>query len=102
MLGATLLEVLNERRATIYLHCGILVVKPRDLLSLPRTYDLTYANPLGAIPAANAFPDVTFVIPHFGAGFFREALIAGAQCPNVYVDTSSSNSWIKPSRRRRL
>ncbi len=27
--------------------------------------------------------------------FFREALIAGAQCPNVYVDTSSSNSWIK-------
>ncbi len=90
-----LLEVLNQHGATIYVHCGILVVKLRDLLGLPRTYDLTYANPLGAIPAANAFPDVKFVIPHFGAGFFREALIAGAQCPNVYVDTSSSNSWIK-------
>jgi uncharacterized protein len=34
------------------------------------------------------------VIPHFGAGFFRETLMAGAQCSNVYVDTSSSNSWI--------
>lgn len=88
-----LLEVLNEHKATIYVHCGLLVVKLRDLLGLPRPQDLTYANPLSLVPAANAFPDVNFVIPHFGAGFFREALFAGSQCSNVYVDTSSSNSW---------
>ena len=35
------------------------------------------------------------IIPHFGAGFFREALMAADQCSNIYVDTSSSNSWIK-------
>ena len=45
------------------------------------------------IPTADAHPKVRFVIPHFGAGFFRETLIAGAQCSNIYVDTSSSNSW---------
>jgi len=45
------------------------------------------------VPAANRFPHARFVIPHFGAGFFRETLMAGAQCPNVYVDSSSSNSW---------
>lgn len=89
------LEVLAEHRAVCYVHCGLLVVKLRDLLGLPRRYDLTYANPLGVIPAASAFPDVHFVIPHFGAGFFREALLAGAQCPNVHVDTSSTNSWIR-------
>ena len=89
------LEVLAEQRALLYVHCGMLAVKLRDLLGLPRPYDLSFANPLGIIPAANAFPDLKFVIPHFGAGFFREALMAGAQCANVYVDTSSTNSWMR-------
>ena len=66
----------------------------RDLLGLPRATDLNYANPLGLIPAANAHPRTTFVVPHFGAGFLRETLMAGSQCANVVVDTSSSNSWI--------
>jgi predicted TIM-barrel fold metal-dependent hydrolase len=35
------------------------------------------------------------VIPHFGAGFFREALMVADLCPNVYLDTSSSNSWMR-------
>jgi len=90
---APVLEVLNAARAICYVHCGLLVVRLRDLLGLPRPQDLAYANPLGIVPAANRFGDVRFVIPHFGAGFFREALMAGAQCPNVLVDTSSSNSW---------
>jgi hypothetical protein len=88
-----LLEALSEHEAILFVHCGLLVVKLRDLLGLPRPQDLAYANPLAVIPAANAFPRVRFVIPHFGAGFFREALMAGAQCANVFVDTSSSNSW---------
>src|SRR4029079_1104996 len=36
-----------------------------------------------------------FVIPHFGAGLFREALMAADFCPNVHLDTSSSNGWIR-------
>jgi hypothetical protein len=35
------------------------------------------------------------IIPHFGAGFFREALMAADQCANVHLDTSSSNAWMK-------
>jgi predicted TIM-barrel fold metal-dependent hydrolase len=45
------------------------------------------------VRAANAHPRAHFVIPHFGAGFFRETLMAGASAPNIHVDTSSSNSW---------
>ena len=36
-------------------------------------------------------------MPHFGAGFFREVLMVADACPNVYVDTSSSNAWMKYS-----
>lgn len=91
--AAPLLDVLDELRGIVYVHCGLLVVKLRDLLELPRTQDVRFADPLNVIPAANAHNHASFVIPHFGAGLFRETLIAGAQCPNVFVDTSSSNSW---------
>lgn len=89
------LAALAAHRGVCYVHCGLLVVKLRDLLGLPRPYDLSFANPLDVVPAANAFPEVTFVVPHFGAGFFRETLMAGAQCENVVVDTSSTNSWTR-------
>lgn len=87
-------DLARAHSAPLVVHCGILQVKLRDLVGLPRPYDLSFANPLSVVPAANRFPDVSFVIPHFGGGFFREALIAGAQSPNVLVDTSSSNSWM--------
>lgn len=89
-----LFEVLERRRAIAFVHCGLLVVKLRDLLGFPRTQDLRRADPLALVPVANAHPNVRFVIPHFGAGFLRETLMAGAQCPNVHVDTSSSHSWM--------
>ncbi len=40
-------------------------------------------------------PHLPFIIPHFGAGMFREALMAADTCPNIHLDTSSSNSWIR-------
>lgn len=91
--AAALLRVLDEHEAILYAHCGLLVVKVRDLLGLPRVADPAFANPLALVAAANAHRRVRFVIPHFGAGFLRETLIAGAQCDNVHVDTSSSNAW---------
>lgn len=91
----SLLAVLHERRALCYVHCGLFVVPLRDKLGLPRTQDLAYANPLGVIPAANRFPGVRWVIPHLGAGFLRETLLAAAQCESIFTDTSSSHSWMR-------
>lgn len=91
--AAEVFSVLARYRATAIVHCGMLQVRLRDLFGLPRGYDLKLADPLALIPVADAHPDATFVIPHFGAGLFRETLIAGTQCANVLVDTSSSNSW---------
>jgi len=92
--AASLFDVLDRYAAPVFVHCGILIVKMRDLLGLPRPYDLSYANPLGLVPVANRCRRIPFILPHFGAGFFRETLMAGMQCENIHVDTSSSNSWM--------
>ncbi len=94
------LDVLGQARAIAVVHCGLLRIALRDRFRLPRAYDLALANPLALVPVADRHADVRFVVPHFGAGFLREVLIAGAQCENVYVDTSSSNSWVdtQPTR----
>lgn len=57
--------------------------------------DLRYGNPIDLHPVARDFPDVPFILAHFGCGFLREALFLSYQCQNIYVDTSSSNRWIE-------
>jgi predicted TIM-barrel fold metal-dependent hydrolase len=76
-------------------HCGVLSVGIRKKLGLPNNFDVRLGDPLAIVPLALRFPDLSIIIPHFGAGFFREALIAADLCSNIYLDTSSSNNWIK-------
>ena len=79
----------------VFVHCGVLSVGVRRKLGLPSRFDLSLGDPLGVSRLALAFPDTPFIIPHFGAGLFREALMAADTCPNLYLDTSSSNSWTR-------
>ena len=57
--------------------------------------DLRLGDPLAVAAMAVHYPDVPVIIPHFGAGFFREALMAATAAPNILLDTSSTNGWIK-------
>jgi uncharacterized protein len=79
----------------LFVHCGVLSVGVRAKLGLPSRFDMRLGSPLEVSKLALAFPEVPFIIPHFGAGLLREALMAADTCRNVYLDTSSSNSWIK-------
>ena len=79
----------------VFVHCGVLSVGVRRKLGLPSRFDLRLGDPLGVARVALAYPDLPFIIPHFGAGLFREALMAVDTAPNIYLDTSSSNSWLK-------
>src|ERR1700691_544154 len=79
----------------VFVHCGVLTVGVRRKLGLPSLFDMRYSNPIDLHAIAMEFPGLNFVIPHFGAGYFREALMLCDLCPNVYLDTSSSNSWIR-------
>jgi len=56
-------------------------------------YDLAFASPLPLSAPVKEFPEVTFVIAHFGAGFLRETLFLAYHTENVCVDTSGTNNW---------
>jgi uncharacterized protein len=52
-------------------------------------------DPLRLHDVAKAFPDVPFIVPHFGCGWPRELLQLMWACRNVHVDTSGNNEWIR-------
>jgi predicted TIM-barrel fold metal-dependent hydrolase len=80
--------------SVVFVHCGKLSVGVRAKLGLASRFDLRRGQPLDLLPLAQAFPDVPFLVPHFGAGLLRETLLLADACPNVYLDTSSSNRWM--------
>jgi predicted TIM-barrel fold metal-dependent hydrolase len=80
---------------TVFVHCGVLSIGVRQKLRLPSRFDLRLGDPLAVAAVAVRFPAVPVVIPHFGAGLFREALLAAQAAPNVCLDTSSSNRWTR-------
>lgn len=84
----------GHRGAVVYVHCGMLSVGFRQKLGLPCPFDMRYSNPIDMHDTVLEFPTLPFVIPHFGAGYFREALMLAELCPNVYLETSSSNRWL--------
>ena len=91
-----LIEIAASRHGVaVFVHCGVLSVGVRAKLGLPSRFDLRLGNPLDVLKPALAFPAVPFIIPHFGAGLLREALMAAESAGNIHLDTSSSNGWIR-------
>ncbi len=78
-------DVCEAKGIPVIIHFGI---------SINATHDLRYGNPLDLSGPALRHPSVNWIIPHFGAGFFRETLMVAVQHQNVYIDTSSSNNWV--------
>ena len=79
-------EAALKHRFPVFLHFGI---------TIGGQADLRHGNPLDIQVPSRDFPDLNFVIAHFGAGFFREVLLLQYQADNVYMDSSGSNSWMK-------
>lgn len=77
-------ETAAEHGLPILFHFGITV---------GAFYDLSFASPLPLSAPVKDFPEVTFAIAHFGAGFLRETLFLAYHTENVCVDTSGTNNW---------
>jgi hypothetical protein len=92
---AKLFELADAHGGALFVHCGYLSIEPRTKLGLPNRFDLRLGDPLALASVASQFPRVPVIIPHFGSGYFREALMAADVCPTIHFDTSSSNSWMK-------
>lgn len=78
-------EEAQRHKLLVILHFGI---------TIGATANLRYGNPLDIQRPAQDFPELNFMIAHFGAGFFREVLMLMYQTHNVVVDTSGSNNWM--------
>ncbi len=93
--AAALLDLAATAGTVAFVHCGVLSVGVRRKLGLPSPFDIRFSNPIDLHAIALRYPRLPFVVPHFGAGYFREALMLCDLCPNVLLDTSSSNSWMR-------
>lgn len=88
------IELAKRHNLVVFVHCGKLRVNVRKLVGLNADFPAEKSRPRDLLSVARAYPGVRFVVPHFGSGWFEEALALGATCPNVYVDTAGSNAWI--------
>ena len=93
--AARVFDWAEKNRKAVFVHCGVLSVGVRKKLGLESLFDMRFSNPIDLHAVAMRYPSVPIVVPHFGAGYFREALMLADLCPNVYLDTSSSNQWMK-------
>jgi len=81
-----LFETVRELRIPVMLHYGI---------TLSYDADLNWANPVHLHPVLKDFPEVSFIVPHFGAGYFQEVLFLAYHVQNIFLDTSGTNRWIE-------
>ena len=81
-------EFCAERRLPVLIHFGYLG-RGGGVVAHPRM------SPLSLFEVARDFPEIPFIIPHFGAGYWQDLLALCWSLPNVYVDTSGSNQWIR-------
>jgi uncharacterized protein len=52
-------------------------------------------SPLVIANVARNWPEITWIIPHFGCGYMQDLLWLCWSVPNVCVDTSGSNQWMR-------
>lgn len=81
-------EVASRRNVPVLIHFG-------HCGSAGGIAQNAFSNPASLERAAKRYPEVTFVIPHFGIQHVQEVLFLMWACPNVVVDTSGSNQWVR-------
>lgn len=81
-------KFLNEHELPCLIHFGVLG-GPGGIVSHP------YINPLTMQNIVQKYVDIPFIFPHFGAGYWQELLHLAWSSPNVYVDSSGSNDWVR-------
>jgi uncharacterized protein len=79
---------LADRKLPCLIHFGVLG-GPGGVVHHP------YINPLTMANVVQTYVDIPFIFPHFGAGYWQELLHLAWSSPNVHVDGSGSNDWIR-------
>lgn len=81
-------EFCAERRLPVLIHFGFLG-RGGGVVSHPRM------SPLSLFTVAREYPEIPFIIPHFGVNTWADVLALAWSLPNIHVDTSGSNQWMR-------
>ncbi len=79
----------------VFVHLGPLRIVIQEKLGGGGAIRESYGDPRRLGNALRAFPEVRFIVPHFGCGLLTEVLDSARETRNLYLDTSSSNSWMQ-------
>lgn len=85
----------GEHGLIVFVHLGPLRIVIQEKLGGGGAIRESYGDPRRLGNALRAFPEVPFVVPHFGCGLLAEVLDSARETRNLYLDTSSSNSWMQ-------
>lgn len=88
-------EAARIHRLVVFVHVGYLRIAIREKLGLPGSFDERFGDPVRLTNIAREFSEVSFVVPHFGCGLLKALLSAAKGIRNLYLDTSSSNEWMR-------
>jgi predicted TIM-barrel fold metal-dependent hydrolase len=78
-------EYCEKNEIPITIHFGV---------TIGPTADLYTGNPIHVSRVLSEFPELKVAIAHFGAGFFREALMLKYKRENLYIESSGTNNWL--------
>ena len=73
-----------------YLYPTLEVCAKHSIPVLFHTGTPPYSQPFQVMEQARRFPDVPFIIGHFGKLLFLDAVRSAELCPNVYLETSGA------------
>ncbi len=92
----------RARKLVVFVHVGRLKIAIRDRLGISEPpIDEQFGDPQRLAGVLREFPDVAFIVPHFGCGTLAGLLSAISGVRNLYLDSSSSNSWMGEDKRFR-
>ena len=95
-------EAAREQGLVVFVHLGRLKIAIRDKLGIAGTIDERFGDPTRLAPVLREYPEVPFIVPHFGCGTLAELLPVIRGIRNLYLDTSSSNAWMADTPYRDL
>ncbi len=81
-------EICQEKNIPVLIHYGLLG-------AAGGVAEAVNISPLSIAGASLDFPKVNFIVPHFGCTHIGDLLQLCWTRPNVYVDSSGSNQWVR-------
>ena len=90
-------KLARQHRLIVFIHIGPLRIVIQEKLGGGRTVQENFGEARRLGKALHGFPEVPFIVPHFGCGQLAGLLEVARETRNLFLDTSSSNSWMQQS-----